>query len=70
MTAETHGTTTSRRWWALGVLSLAVIVIGMDNFILNLAPDRRWATRIRSAARVKVPPSATATTYSSCPEVP
>jgi hypothetical protein len=26
-----------RRWWALGVLSLAVVVIGMDNFILNLA---------------------------------
>jgi MFS family permease len=26
-----------RRRWALGVLSLAVVVIGMDNFILNLA---------------------------------
>jgi EmrB/QacA subfamily drug resistance transporter len=26
-----------RQWWALGVLSLAVVVIGMDNFILNLA---------------------------------
>jgi MFS family permease len=25
------------RWWALGVLSLAVVVIGMDNFILNVA---------------------------------
>jgi EmrB/QacA subfamily drug resistance transporter len=25
------------QWWALGVLSLAVVVIGMDNFILNLA---------------------------------
>ena len=26
-----------RQWWALGVLSLAVVVIGMDNLILNLA---------------------------------
>jgi MFS family permease len=26
-----------RRWWALGVLSLVLIVIGMDNLILNVA---------------------------------
>jgi DHA2 family multidrug resistance protein-like MFS transporter len=30
---QVHG----RRWWTLGVLSLSVVVIGMDNFILNLA---------------------------------
>jgi EmrB/QacA subfamily drug resistance transporter len=26
-----------RRWWALGVLSLSLVVIGMDNTILNVA---------------------------------
>ncbi len=26
-----------RRWWILGVLCLSVIIIGMDNFILNVA---------------------------------
>ena len=27
----------SRRWWTLGVLSLSLVVIGMDNTILNVA---------------------------------
>ncbi len=26
-----------RRWWILGVLCLSVVIIGMDNFILNVA---------------------------------
>lgn len=37
MEVETAEVASRRRWWALGVLSLAVVVIGMDNFILNLA---------------------------------
>jgi hypothetical protein len=28
---------TRRQWWALGVLSLAAVVIGMGNLILSLA---------------------------------
>src|SRR5437868_8547415 len=29
-----------RRWWTLGVLSLALLVIGLDNTILNVALPR------------------------------
>jgi EmrB/QacA subfamily drug resistance transporter len=38
MAAEPSATQVDpRRWWALGVLSLVLIVIGMDNLILNVA---------------------------------
>jgi MFS family permease len=30
-----------RRWWALGVLALSLVVIGMDNTILNVALPTR-----------------------------
>ena len=26
-----------RRWWTLGVLSLSLVIIGLDNTILNVA---------------------------------
>jgi EmrB/QacA subfamily drug resistance transporter len=32
-----HGEGFERRWWILGVLCLSVMIIGMDNFILNIA---------------------------------
>ena len=31
------GTSESRRWWALGALSLSVLVVGLDLTVLNLA---------------------------------
>ena len=34
---QTGQTAHPRRWWALGVLSLSLVIIGMDNTILNVA---------------------------------
>jgi EmrB/QacA subfamily drug resistance transporter len=47
--ATPSSTTYQRRWWALGVLCLSLVVIGMDNTILNvtlptLARDLRATT--------------------------
>jgi EmrB/QacA subfamily drug resistance transporter len=35
--ATPSSTTYQRRWWALGVLCLSLVVLGMDNTILNVA---------------------------------
>jgi EmrB/QacA subfamily drug resistance transporter len=34
---DVHSRSFQRRWWILGVLCLSVIIVGMDNFILNVA---------------------------------
>ena len=34
---RTAGPASSRRWWTLCVLSLCVVVIGIDNTVLNVA---------------------------------
>ena len=34
--ATPSSTTYQRRWWALGVLCLSLVVLGMDNTILNV----------------------------------
>ena len=36
-TATRHSTTYRRRWWTLGILSMSLIIIGLDNTILNVA---------------------------------
>lgn len=35
--ASTQGAVYRRRWWTLGVLSLSLVIIGLDNTILNVA---------------------------------
>ena len=37
MTRITHDQKFKRRWWTLGVLSLSLVIIGLDNTILNVA---------------------------------
>lgn len=34
---DMNSKTFHRRWWILGVLCLSVVIVGMDNFILNVA---------------------------------
>ena len=30
-----HSTVYKRRWWILGILSMSLLIIGLDNTILN-----------------------------------
>ena len=32
-----HSTVYRRRWWILGILSMSLLIIGLDNTILNVA---------------------------------
>lgn len=36
-TAATRSVTYQRRWWILGILSMSLLIIGLDNTILNVA---------------------------------
>lgn len=42
-----------RRWWTLGVLSLALLVIGLDNTILNVALPRLQADLNASSSQLQ-----------------
>ncbi len=35
--ASSASTKYSRRWWTLGILSLSLVIIGLDNMVLNVA---------------------------------